>query len=77
FAKFYETCKRYSAGGIALTASQNFVVYDVKDEVVQDLAYEFVALGYPYEPTPFRARLQSCPGKEFCKFGITETKEYA
>ncbi|UWY59929.1 nitrite/sulfite reductase [Aliarcobacter butzleri] len=77
FAKFYEICKKYNAGGIALTATQNFVVYDVKDEVVQDLANEFVALGYPYEPTPFRARLQSCTGKEFCKFGITETKEYA
>src|SRR5690606_5471452 len=30
-----------------------------------------------YKPNPFRARLQSCTGKEFCKFGITETKEYA
>jgi sulfite reductase (ferredoxin) len=31
------------------------------------------ALGYPYKPTPFRAST----GKEFCKFGITETKEFA
>lgn len=77
FAKMYEICKKYDVGGIALTATQNFIVYDVKDEFVQDLADEFVALGYPYKPTPFRARLQSCTGKEFCKFGITETKEYA
>lgn len=77
FVKFYEICKKYSAGGVALTGTQNFIVYDVKDDVVQALADEFQALGYPYKPNPFRARLQSCTGKEFCKFGITETKEYA
>ena len=77
FQAMYEICKKYNAGGISLTATQNFIVYGVKDEVVQSLADEFAALGYPYKPTPFRARLQSCTGKEFCKFGITETKEFA
>ncbi len=77
FVRFYEICKKYGAGGVALTGTQNFVVYDVKDEVVQSLADEFEELGYPYTPNPFRARLQSCTGKEFCKFGITETKEFA
>ena len=43
----------------------------------QALADEIDALGYPYAPTPFRARLQSCTGIQFCKFGITETKEFA
>jgi sulfite reductase (ferredoxin) len=73
----YDICKKYNAEGLSLTATQNFIVYGVKDEVVQDLANEIAALGYPYKPTPFRARLQSCTGKEFCKFGITETKEFA
>ena len=77
FEAMYDICKKYNAGGIALTATQNFIVYGVKDEVVQALADEFASLGYPYNPTPFRARLQSCTGKEFCKFGITETKEFA
>ncbi|WP_198305093.1 nitrite/sulfite reductase [Arcobacter vandammei] len=77
FVKFYEICKKYEAGGIALTGTQNFIVYDVKDEVVQALADEFDALGYPYRPSPFKARFLSCTGKEFCKFGITETKEFA
>ncbi len=64
-------------GGVALTGTQNFIVYDVKDELVQNLVDEFEDLGYPSSPNPFRARLQSCTGKEFCKFGITETKEFA
>lgn len=77
FQAMYDICKKYEAAGLSLTATQNFIVYGVKDEVVQALADEFAALGYPYKPTPFRARLQSCTGKEFCKFGITETKEFA
>jgi sulfite reductase (ferredoxin) len=77
FQAMYDICKKYDALGLSLTATQNFIVYGVKDEVVQALADEFAALGYPYKPTPFRARLQSCTGKEFCKFGITETKEFA
>ena len=77
FQAMYDICKKYNAGGITITATQNFVVYGVKDEVALTLAEEFANLGYPYIPTPFRARLQSCTGKEFCKFGITETKEFA
>ena len=77
FEAMYDICKKYEVEGLSLTATQNFIVYGVKDEVVQALADEFASLGYPYKPTPFRARLQSCTGKEFCKFGITETKEFA
>jgi len=77
FKTISDICKKYNAGGMALTSTQNFIIYGVKDEDAQALADEIDALGYPYAPTPFRARLQSCTGREFCKFGITETKEYA
>ena len=77
FQKISDICKKYKVEGISLTPTQNFIVYGVNDEDAQALADEFEALGYPYKPTPFRARLQSCTGKEFCKFGITETKEFA
>lgn len=77
FVAMAEICKKYNAGGMALTSTQNFIVYGVKDEVAQDLADEIAALGYPYAPSPFRARLQSCTGSQFCKFGITETKGFA
>ena len=77
FVKMYEILKKYDAQGIRLTTTQNFIVYGVKDEVVQDLANEMHELGYPYEPTIFRARMQSCTGKEFCKFGVTETKVFS
>ena len=77
FVKLSDICTKYNAGGMALTSTQNFIIYGVKDEDAQALADEVDALGYPYAPSPFRARLQSCTGSQFCKFGITETKEYA
>ncbi|NQY92903.1 MAG: nitrite/sulfite reductase [Campylobacteraceae bacterium] len=76
FVKMYHILKKYDAKGMRLTTTQNFVVFGVKDEVAQNIADEIDALGYPYEPTIFRARMQSCTGSEFCKFGITETKTF-
>ncbi|WP_121628836.1 nitrite/sulfite reductase [Poseidonibacter antarcticus] len=77
FKQISDICNKYHVKGIALTPTQNFIIYGVRDEYALTLADEIKALGYPYSPSPFRARLQSCTGKEFCKFGITETKEYA
>ncbi|QKJ23805.1 nitrite/sulfite reductase [Poseidonibacter lekithochrous] len=77
FESISKICRKYNVGGVALTSTQNFIIYGVKTEDAQSLADEIDDLGYPYKPSPFRARLQSCTGKEFCKFGITETKEYA
>ena len=76
FVAMHEILKKYNATGMRLTTTQNFVVFGVKDEDAFALAQEFDALGYPYEPTYFRARTQSCTGKEFCKFGVTETKVF-
>lgn len=77
FETIYEILKKYDVSGLRLTTTQNFVVYGVKDEDALPLAKELDVLGYPYEPTYFRARTQSCTGKEFCKFGVTETKVFA
>ena len=76
FVSMYEIMKKYNAKGMRLTTTQNFIVFGVKDKDALALAQEFDALGYPYEPTYFRARTQSCTGREFCKFGVTETKTF-
>lgn len=73
----YEILKKYKAKGIRLTTTQNFIVFGVKDEDALALAKEFDSIGYSYAPTYFKARTQSCTGKEFCKFAITETKVFS
>ncbi|CAA6804888.1 MAG: Ferredoxin--nitrite reductase (Fragment) [uncultured Campylobacterales bacterium] len=75
--KIYQLLKKYDAKGIRLTTTQNFVVYGVKDEVAQSLADELTNIGFPYKPTIFEAKIQSCTGIEFCKFAVTETKDFA
>ncbi len=77
FINIYNILKKYNAKGMRLTTTQNFVVFGVKNEIAQTVADEIDALGYPYKPSIFRARLQSCTGKEFCKFAITETKSFS
>ena len=77
FQAISDICNKYNVKGFALTSTQNFIIYGVPTQDVQALADEIDALGYPYSPSPFRARLQSCTGIQFCKFGITETKEFA
>jgi len=77
FQAISDICTKYKVKGLALTSTQNFIIYGVPSSDAQALADEIDALGYPYAPSPFRARLQSCTGIEFCKFGITETKEFA
>jgi sulfite reductase (ferredoxin) len=73
----YQLLKKYDAKGIRLTTTQNFVVYGVKNEVVEEVAQELTKLGFPHKPSIFEAKIQSCTGKEFCKFGVTETKGFA
>lgn len=77
FVQMHKILEKYNAEGMRVTTTQNFIVYGVKDEDALALAKEFDDLGYPYEPTYFRARTQSCTGKEFCKFGVTETKTFS
>jgi len=67
---------KYDAGGIALTTTQNFVVYGIKDEVLDEFFEELVTIGLTPLPSVFEARTQSCTGLQFCKFAITETKDF-
>lgn len=67
---------QYDAGGIALSTTQNFVVYGIKDEHIENIVKELDAIGFNPYPSVFEARTQSCTGLSFCKFAITETKDF-
>ena len=76
FKALSDLINRYEAGGIALTTTQNFVVYGVKDERVDEFLKELKLIGFTPNPSRFEARTQSCTGAGFCKFAITETKNF-
>lgn len=73
----YNLLSKYKAEGIRLTTSQNFVVYGVRDEVANELVDGLLDIGFDANPNIFEAKTQSCTGSEFCKFAITETKDFA
>jgi len=76
FKKLSDIVNKYDAGGIALTTTQNFIVYGVKDESLDAVLKELNEIGFTSSPSRFEARTQSCTGAGFCKFAITETKNF-
>ena len=76
FKALSDLVNKYDAGGIALTTTQNFIVYGVNDDILEKFLVELQELGFTPNPSRFEARTQSCTGLGFCKFAITETKNF-
>lgn len=67
----------YKAEGITLTITQNLILQGVSRMVSAAMAETLEGIGLSTSPTVFEASTQACTGMEFCKFGISETKETA
>ncbi len=65
---------RHGSGKIRTTTRQKFVITDVEEESVAELAASLDALDLPTIPSPFRKGVMACTGIEFCKLAIGETK---
>ena len=65
---------RYGSGKIRTTTRQKFVITDVEEDSVAELAASLDALDLPTIPSPFRKGVMACTGIEFCKLAIGETK---
>lgn len=68
---------RYGGEGIALTTTQNFIALNVPSDSVDELINEMRIAGFNASPSVFKARTQSCTGVDFCKFAVSETKDFA
>lgn len=67
--------EKHGATRIKTTITQNFVVEDVPNENLDALVAELTALDLEAYPNPFKARLLSCTGLDFCKFAVSDTKK--
>ncbi|WP_024955794.1 nitrite/sulfite reductase [Sulfurospirillum arcachonense] len=76
FKALSDLINKYDAGGIALTTTQNFIVYGIKNEILEEFLKGLKEIGFNSNPSRFEARTQSCTGLGFCKFAITETKNF-
>ena len=67
--------KKYGITAIRATTTQNFVITDLPSENADAAAKELQEIGIDADPSPFRAKTLSCTGMNFCKYGISETKD--
>ncbi|MCK9454614.1 nitrite/sulfite reductase [Sulfurimonas sp.] len=69
--------KKYEATAIRATISQNFVITDLPSKNAHAAAKELSRIKIDANPSPFKARSISCTGINFCKYGVSETKDLA
>ncbi|MDA3909203.1 MAG: nitrite/sulfite reductase, partial [Sulfurimonas sp.] len=69
--------EKYGATTIKATTTQNFVVVDAPSDATTSLVEDLQTINIDANPNPFKARTISCTGIQFCKFGISETKDTA
>ncbi|MDO9265676.1 MAG: nitrite/sulfite reductase, partial [Sulfurimonas sp.] len=69
--------KKYEITAIRATTTQNFVITDLPSENALLAAKELETMSIDVKPSPFKARTLSCTGINFCKYGISETKDLA
>ncbi|MCK4508736.1 MAG: hypothetical protein KAU27_09350, partial [Desulfuromonadales bacterium] len=62
---------------LRITPTQDFVLLDVPNSESEALVTALDALDLPVDPSPFRLRSLACVGSEYCKFGVSETKQFA
>ena len=68
---------RFAGGEVRLTAMQNLLIINVREQNVEPLRRELENLGLSVEASPFWRGAIACTGTEFCKLAITETKSFA
>ncbi|MEP7273194.1 MAG: nitrite/sulfite reductase [Acidobacteriota bacterium] len=69
--------RRYAAGRVRFTNSQNLIVLDVPTANVQRLNESLAELGLESNGSVFRRGTVACTGKQFCKLAVVETKDRA
>jgi sulfite reductase (ferredoxin) len=68
---------KHEVQSLRITPAQDFVLLDVPNAETEVLVAALAALDLPVDPSPFRLRSLACVGNEYCKFGISETKQFA
>ncbi|AGB39876.1 rhodanese-like domain-containing protein [Natronococcus occultus] len=66
-----------SEGELRLTPNQNVLVPHLEDDVLETFLDSAVVDRYGPDPGPFTRGIVTCTGREFCTYGIIETKNRA
>jgi sulfite reductase (ferredoxin) len=67
----------FGDGSLRLSAMQNILITNVRNEQTGQLLERSRALGLALDGSPFQRGTASCTGSEYCKLAITETKLFS
>jgi dissimilatory sulfite reductase (desulfoviridin) alpha/beta subunit len=67
----------FGDGSLRLSAMQNILITNVRNERAAELIERSRALGVALDGSPFQRGTASCTGSEYCKLAITETKLFS
>ena len=74
FVELASLAETYGDGEVRVTANQNVLLPGVGEESLDALLEEPLLSRYSPDPGPFSRGIVTCTGKEFCKYGVIETK---
>jgi ferredoxin-nitrite reductase len=73
--EFARLSKKYGTGEIRNCNSQNLVIPNVADELIEELLKEEIFLKFPIAPNKLIGYSVACTGIEYCNLALVETKE--
>jgi ferredoxin-nitrite reductase len=77
FARIGDLADEYGTGDVALTLNQNAIVPGIDPVDVEPFCEEPVVRRYGPDPGPFTRGILACTGKEYCTYGVIDTKNRA
>ncbi|MFC6716496.1 rhodanese-like domain-containing protein [Natrialbaceae archaeon GCM10025810] len=77
FVELARLAETYGDGEVRLGPNQNVLVPHVADDDLEGLLAEPLLERYSPDPGPFTRGIVTCTGREFCTYGIIETKNRA
>lgn len=77
FAALADLAEAYGNGEVRITLNQNAIIPGVAPEDIETVYEEPVVQRYSPDPGPFTRGVLACTGKEYCTYGIIETKARA
>ncbi|MXR50684.1 ferredoxin--nitrite reductase [Halovenus sp. WSH3] len=77
FARLADLAEQYGNGEVRVTLNQNAVLPGVAPDEVEQLREDPVVKRYSPDPGPFTRGVLACTGKEYCTYGIINTKNRA
>ena len=67
----------YCDGEVRLTPNQNILLPNIEDSALEAVLDHQILSKYRPDPGPFTRGIVTCTGREFCNYGIIETKNRA